>query len=166
MQAAEQGALQAKGKAIAPALRALAEATGRPFTIKTKDGRVRIQKALYLLKAAGYPRAQKFEFSIYLSGPYSPELTQVYYVLEDDGIADATPARDVPKDVLGWFSEADANGVEFLEALTTVIDGAKSFGAGRPGLDWAASIKPHIPEATWKEVRRFLRKYPRLIGST
>lgn len=162
----EEGALRAKGKAIARALRALADATGRPFTMQTKDGRIRIQKAVYFLKSTGYQPAQKFDFNIYLNGPYSPELTELYYLLEDDGLKESLPAEDIPADTLRMFTEADARGIEFMEALTTVIDGAKTQGHAGVGLDWASAIKPHIPDETWQGVRSFLSAHPQLIAST
>lgn len=161
----EEGALRARGKSIAPALRALAGATGRPFTMQTKDGRIRIQKAVYFLKVTGYRPAQKFEFSIYLNGPYSPELTEVYYLLQDDGLNGFPPAKDIPTETVRLFAEADTLGIEFLEALTTVIDAARSRGHAGVGLDWATAIKPHIPDETWQEVRSFLSAHPRLIES-
>jgi len=162
----EEGALRTRGKAITPALRTLADATGRPFTMLTKEGRIRIQKAVYFLKATGFPAAQKFEFNIYLNGPYSPELTELYYLLEDDGLNGSPPAKDIPDDTVRLFAEADKRGIQFLEALTTVIDAAKSQGHPGVGLDWATAIKPHIPDGTWQGVRSFLNAHPRLIRST
>jgi len=162
----EEGALRAKGNTITPALRKLGDATNRPFTMQTKEGRIRLQKAVYLLKATGYAQAQKFDFSIYLNGPYSPELTEVYYLLDDEGLNAVNPAADVPAETLTLFSEADSKGNLFLEALTTAIDGARSQGQAGVGLDWASAIKPHIPDETWKGVRLFLRAHPQLIGST
>ena len=134
--------------------------------MKTKEGRIRLQKAVYLLKATGYPPAQKFEFNIYLNGPYSRDLTEVYYFMEDDGLSAAKPAKDVPTDTRKLFSEADSRGILFLEALTTVVDAAKSQNSPGVGLDWASAIKPHIPDETWQGVRSFLSAHPRLIGST
>lgn len=155
------------------ALRLVGDVTGAGMDISSKDGRIRIQKIVYLLKAGGYQPAQKFEFNIYQNGPYSPDLTEVYFLYGNDGISEAQPAEDVPAELLEAIKAADSKGVQFLEALTTTLDTAASLKrqgkAGSnlaPGLDWARSIKPHIGETTWRGVREFLRAHPALAVST
>jgi len=41
--------------------------------------RLRVQKAVYLLQALGFPTG--YEFSMYIRGPYSPELANDYMEL-------------------------------------------------------------------------------------
>jgi hypothetical protein len=167
------GVLQAKGRGVAKALKAIGERTGRPVRMDTKDRRVRLQKLVYLLRAAGHPAARKFEFNMYLNGPYSSDLAEVYYALGNDGLDSADPAIDLPEATLNDICDADRNGVEFLEALTTVMNLAgaiRAEGNGKPplgeGLAWARSMKPHIGAETWKGVREFLRTHPSLAGTT
>ena len=169
----EAGAVRARGRAIVKALRRIGDETSSPITMDTKDARIRLQKIVYLLKSGGYPPAQKFDFNLYQNGPYSPDLTEVYYLYEDDGIAVAEPATDVPAPLLEAVKTADAKGIVFLEALTTALDtttsvrkqGTAGTGLG-PGLGWARSIKPQIDEPVWREVREFLRTHPGLAGTT
>jgi hypothetical protein len=167
----EQGAIAARGKSIVKALRRLGDETGRPIRMDSKDDRIRLQKLVYLLRAGGYEPARKFEFNLYQNGPYSPNLTEVYYAYGDDGIAQATPAVDISPVLLSTIKEADAKGVKFLEALTTTLDTSdslRSHGDGESelirGLAWARSIKPQIGEYTWREVRGFLRTHPGLAA--
>jgi hypothetical protein len=170
---AEPGAVRARGKGIVKALRLVGDVTGSAMDIGSKDGRIRIQKIVYLLKSGGYQPAQKFEFNIYQNGPYSPDLTEVYFLYGNEGISTAQAAEDLPPELLQTIKAADSKGVQFLEALTTTLDTTASLrrqgnsGANlAPGLDWARSIKPHIGETTWRGVREFLRAHPGLAGST
>jgi hypothetical protein len=153
-------------KRIARALRTLADATGRPFTVENKADRIRAQKAVYLLKSAGYPSASVFSFNVYLNGPYSPDLTRAYFELGDSGLHEASPATDLPPGFVETFKEADGYGIEFLEALTTVLNlNQESRNLGQ-ALGWARAMKPHIPAKVWLEVRSFLPKHLSLTRST
>jgi uncharacterized protein YwgA len=42
-------------------------------------GRLRVQKAAYLLKYLGVEPFAKYDFSLYINGPYSPELAREYF---------------------------------------------------------------------------------------
>jgi hypothetical protein len=141
--------------------------------MESKEGRIRLQKLVYLLKCRGYPPAQKFDFNLYQNGPYSPGLTQVYYLYGTDGISASEPAKDLSPALVEVLKDADSKGVEFLEALATTIDTSVSLARDRDervdlgrGLTWAQSIKPQIAQNTWKEVRAFLRVHPDLAGIT
>jgi len=165
--------VKARGKGIVKGLRQIADATGSSIDITSKEGRIRVQKLVYLLKAGGYAPAQKFEFNLYQNGPYSPDLTEVYFHFGNEGIATAQGNGDIPADLIGTITAADSKGVLFLEALATTLDTTAALrkqgniGANlSPGLSWARSIKPHIGETTWREVREFLRAHPALAGST
>jgi uncharacterized protein YwgA len=167
----DEGAVRARGKSIVKALRRLGDETDRPVKMGSKDDRIRLQKLVYLLRAGGYEPARKFEFNLYQNGPYSPALTEVYYLYGDDGIGKAAPATDIPSHLLSALKEADRKGVEFLEALSTTLDTTNSLAAHGEvvqnmdrGLAWAQSIKPHIDEKTWREVRGFLRTHPGLAA--
>jgi len=169
----DEGAIRARGKGVVKALKTIATATSRPVRIETKDDRIRTQKLVYLLKAGGYAPAQKFDFNLYQNGPYSPDLTQVYFLYGDNGIAEASPASDIGHELLQAIVEADRHGVVFLEGLATAIDTTTSVrrsGTGgselQRGLSWAQSIKPHIDADTWREVRGFLRTHPSIAGTT
>jgi hypothetical protein len=157
---------RAKGKGIAAALKSIASATGQEFSMQTKPGRFRIQKTVYLLRTLSYPSALKFEYNIYLNGPYSPELAQVYYALEDDGLARAAPAAELSPKAIKLVAEAIAKGEDFLEGLTTVLDGLPREGRPAQAMEWAKSVKPHLNEETWREVKAFLAGHPDLTRRT
>lgn len=153
-------------KRVFRALRTLADRTGRPFGIDTKDDRLRIQKATYLLGRAGYAAARQFEFSEYLNGPYSPDLTKAYYAAGNEEIQSAQPAGDIPSWFADTFASADGKGTPFLEALATTLKLAESVRNLGYGLNQARAIKPHIPDGTWEEVRGFLREHAQLTRFT
>lgn len=162
----EAGAIRRHGLAVAKALNAIANVAGTPFTKTTEEGRFLIQKAVYLLKVLNYPAARRFDFNIYLMGPYSPELTKCYYELEDDGIASAGVAKDIPPATRDTVVAALAKGHDFLEGLTTVIDVQRQLGHLPAALANAKAIKKHLDANTWLEVRTFLAAHRTLIAST
>lgn len=155
-----------QGRPIARALKAVSTGAQHPFSMQTKDGRFEIQKTVYLLRALAYDPAKRYDYNIYLNGPYSPDLAAVYYAFEDEGLASAVSATDIPSETLDTIVNALSRSPHFLEGLTTVIDGCHSQGGSVNALGWAKSIKPHINEAVWQEVQAFLRKHPDLIKST
>jgi hypothetical protein len=63
------------------------DALGVPITPETFSDRLLLQKATYLVQAAGVQLG--YRYSWYLKGPYSPELTRDYFRLT----ADTTIAR-------------------------------------------------------------------------
>ena len=154
--------LQAKGRSIARALKALSGKTGRSFSMADKPGRFTIQKTVYLLRKLGYAPALKYDYNIYLNGPYSPNLAEVYYALDDNGLQSFSPATDLPPKTIAIVAEALKGTTDFLEGLTTCIDGISTSGSPPQALAWAKSIKPHINDITWREVRSFLIKHPEL----
>jgi hypothetical protein len=158
--------LQVQGRSIARALRAIAGHSAQSFSMQSKPGRFRIQKTVYLLKRMGYPAAKKYEFNIYLNGPYSPDLAATYYALGDEGLRAGTAAPDVGQARLETVTEALQGSDDFLEGLTTVVDGIVTFHHRPRALAWAKSIKPHLAEPVWQEVRRFLLKHQELTRST
>lgn len=163
---AEPITFQKQRRAIARALSALSAKTGRPFSMTSKPGRFEIQKAVYLLRKLGYPAAARLSYNMYLNGPYSPDLAELYYALGDAGLRSASPAADLSPSTLDTVASAMARGPEFLEGLTTVVDGVTSRRDVQTALAWAKSIKPHLSEPTWKEVRAFLSSHKELIGHT
>lgn len=166
MKQAESGALRKRGLTIAKALNALAPPIGRTFTMRTEEGRFRIQKAVYLLRYLRYAPAQGFVYNLYQMGPYSPDLTKCYFDLEDDGIRGAGVAKDIPGSTFALVTEAMRHDKSFLEALTTLLDVYSQTASLPVSLGQAKAIKPHLDEALWKEVRAFLQLHRPLIDRT
>jgi len=162
----EEGALRKQALPIAKALNAVAAESGRLFTMRTQSGRFRIQKTVYLLRHTGYPPAQKFEFNIYHTGPYSPDLARAYYLLEDEGIHSAGVAGDVPADVLTLVGRISTMSERFLEGLTTLLDVRTQTPTAGSALAQSKFIKPHLDDSVWREVRAFLQAHPALITAT
>jgi hypothetical protein len=161
----DTGALRVKGQDIARALKVVSKGTGHRFTMRTKTGRFDIQKTVYLLKQLVYPPAESFDYSIYLNGPYSPELAQVSNALEGEGNGRVTPAV-LPAESIRLISACLDRGAEFLEALTTVLDGVNRGRSCSDASDWAKLIKPHLSATTWRGVGRFLAAHPGLARRT
>jgi uncharacterized protein YwgA len=156
MTSQEPGALTRQAIPIAKALNAVASKTGRAFTMRTQPGRFRIQKTVYLLKHLGYAPAQRFAFNLYHMGPYSPDLATAYYHLEDGVMRAAGEATDIPQPILEFVRAASAKSDAFLEGLTTLLDVRGPHGTLAQALMQAKTVKPHLDEATWREVREFL----------
>lgn len=158
--------LEARARGIAKVLSFLSKKANREFTMSTKTGRLELQKVVYLLKRLDNPSAKKFEYNIYLNGPYSPELAEVYYAIGDEGVRNATPSGDLSSGTIETVVDALRKGPDFLEALTTVLDGERTLGTFAASMSWAKSIKPHLADQTWTEVRLFLKGHANLTRST
>lgn len=81
------------------------------------ETRLRLQKTVYLLKAAGFPQAADFHYNYYIRGPYSSDLATAYYRWDTETLAKVTPVKD-PR--LTPIAEAIARGNDFLEAATAL----------------------------------------------
>lgn len=160
------GAARRQATPIARALNAVSARSGRPLTMRTKPGRFRIQKVVYLLRHIGYAPARKFEFNIYMMGPYSPELARAYYLLEDDGIRAAGEATDISPEKLALVSEMSLMPLDFLEGITTILDVRLVSDSLPSAFEHARAIKPNVTETTWRGVRTFLQSHPNLVPAT
>lgn len=109
----------------------------------TFKGRIRIQKAVYLLGAMGHPFCRKFTFSNYLRGPYSPDLARVYYK-DDVGSVTISEVAVPPalRKELTVVASAIARGIPFIEAASTL----HSFHTSSPG-ESSDSIKARVRRA-------------------
>ncbi|MGI0055118.1 MAG: hypothetical protein ACREBZ_05325 [Thermoplasmata archaeon] len=151
---------------IVKALASIGHELGRPFTMQTQPGRFRIQKTVYLLKHSGYRPAGKYSFNLYHMGPYSPDLAAAYYAFEDAELRDSPRTNDISPATLAVLRDALGHDDPFLEGLTTTLDVWRAGNDLRVALSQARSIKPHLGEDTWREVRRFLTDHPGLITRT
>lgn len=154
---------------LAGMLRSLSAQSGRPLFCMTRfNDRFRIQKATYLLKRLGEPRAKAYGFNLYVSGPYSSALAEDYYALGNRGLSTAPKDPPIDPEIASIVGEADSNDMDFREALTTVVSFA---GAARAkpiddAFRRARAVKDHIDAKTWTEVRLFLEAHPRLVRFT
>lgn len=141
---------------LASLLDLLTTRTSKVYGRATFDSRFRTQKAVYLLKALGYPPVQHYNYSNYFHGPYCPELTTEYYAVQTD-----TPRAEippVPTQVLARVEEAMGRDAAFLEAATT-LHSVYASGKRNQRDAFAAvqGMKPHLPVTTLQEAWRFLQ---------
>jgi uncharacterized protein YwgA len=79
--------------------------------------RFRVQKAAYLLKYLGVRPFTKYDFSLYIHGPYSPELAREYY-LERSEEPQVPAISDDKLELLNWFMNHDER---WLEIATSIL---------------------------------------------
>jgi len=106
-------------ESLAAVLSQLAKSTTKSFAPSDFTKRLRIQKAIYLLKALGYGPASKYAFGSYVRGPYSPQLANDYYALPWEVVLKTNPAR-IPSEFLSPVADAVRRGNDFLEAAATI----------------------------------------------
>lgn len=83
--------------------------------------RLRLQKAAYLLKRMGVEPFTKYQFNIYLRGPYSPELAREYY--GELGDEKEEPETGVEKlATLKWFVEHDEKWLEIASSILSIVE--------------------------------------------
>jgi len=103
-------------------LQALTTLTAQDFSGNTFDSRLRIQKAIYFLKAYGYGPAREYSFGDYFHGPYSSKLADQYYELRGEGPKRpvVNPAPVFPAGFIEFLREATKAGIDTLEAAATM----------------------------------------------
>jgi len=153
---------------LAGLLRWLEDTTGEDFSGRTFDSRLRIQKAIYFLRALRNPIAMKYTFGDYFYGPYSPSLAHDYYELM--GIrAPLSKSRPIPAGPTAapLLKEATGRGNDFLEACATI----HAYLARNPpstaseAKDYIRVTKPLL-KGLADEAVAFLRKHKLLGAST
>lgn len=139
---------------LAGMLSRIEDATGNRFNPRSFDGRLRIQKVIYLLKSMGHPVARYYSYNMYLRGPYSPDLTRDYYQIIESEISSIDV--EINDDMLSVIRDAVSTGDSFLEAVATVHSIYKTnapLGDRENIIRMARSIKPqlhHQYDAAWE----------------
>lgn len=131
---------------------------GERIDINSFNGRLRVQKIVYLLQ--GHPEFRKylrFHFSMYFHGPYSPELAFVYY----NELKGTTPARVLlSKEALDYATEITSMSTEDLEILATLAE-AMRVNRGRADdeeiVDMVHELKPIFSREKISELLDHLR---------
>lgn len=104
-------------------LKLFLDALGISSEISTLEDRKRVQKAVYIGQEAGVNLG--YSYGWYLLGPYSPELTQNYFTLNDDLMS----------------GDEEYKSYKLVESLSNKLDGVKSLvevpqEANLPQEDW------------------------------
>jgi len=88
--------------------------------IKAEDGlesRLKLQKAVLLLKHLGVAPFTSYDFNLYVRGPYSPDLARDYYSMEKDIAPADVKLREEEKELLRWFLSHDSDWLEIASSL-------------------------------------------------
>ncbi len=93
------------------------------------DKRIKLQKIVYFAKLLGVDF--DYNYSMYLHGPYSPELAKDYYSLSQVNVDEATVCEAIDKIYLR-IEELYRKDTIWLETAASVINVRKS----NPDLDW------------------------------
>ena len=103
-------------------LEALKTATSQDFNGSSFQSRLRIQKAIYFLRAFGYGPAKEYSFGDYFHGPYSPKLANQYYDLRslDSPRIAVSPTPTFPPAAIEFLREATKAGNDMFEAAATM----------------------------------------------
>lgn len=150
-------------------MKVLEEKIGTPLGVASFDERLRLQKAMYLLGSMSHPGARRYRFSMYVHGPYSPELAKDYYALQDGKPLPAVVLPDGPRDreAETLVAEAIQRGNKFLEAAATLHKVRRE----NPGADAAVvkghvlRLKPHVADRI-EEAWQFLTANRLIAAST
>ncbi|MEM3693019.1 MAG: hypothetical protein QXI39_03245 [Candidatus Bathyarchaeia archaeon] len=85
------------------------------------EKRLRLQKAVFLLKHLGIDPFTNYEFNLYIRGPYSPSLAREYYGISSG--LDAKGLKPVPlnlggkEDLLKWFVSKEEGWLEVASSI-------------------------------------------------
>jgi uncharacterized protein YwgA len=117
-------------------IRTISQGTGKRLDPATFVGRLRIQKAVFLLKAQGHHFSGSYRFNMYVRGPYAPDLAKDYYEMIE--LVPEARKVPVPKDMMSVVREAMDGGDAFLEAVASLLS---IYETNSPGADRELVIK-------------------------
>ncbi|RLE46648.1 MAG: hypothetical protein DRJ31_09775 [Candidatus Methanomethylicota archaeon] len=112
--------LSRKARSLASVLKAV----GIRLSVESFEDRLRAQKVVYMLQLhKEFRRYLDFDFSMFLYGPYSPELAHVYYHMlkEVRELAEVSFSTSA----LAYARDVDAMSTEKLEVLATLAEAMK-----------------------------------------
>lgn len=134
------------------------------FSPGSFQGRLRIQKVVYLLQAMGETAGRKFGFSVYYRGPYSPMLAKAYYGRLPGSFAVGQSQDDIPPETIKALAQAADQGNDFLEAASTLHAYGKRPNYGKEeAMNVVERMKPHLDIETIEAAWGFLSQHG-LVG--
>jgi uncharacterized protein YwgA len=83
------------------------------------NARLRVQKAALLLKHLGVRPFTGFEYGLYLRGPYSTDLSSVYYSLGETSPSEPN-VDEQTKGILRWFASNDLTWLEVASSILSI----------------------------------------------
>ncbi len=118
---------------------AVSKALGRKLNRSRFNDRLMMQKGCYILNSWGY--GPFYNFSLYIRGPYSPELADDYYEMRELDCHTSVPESDIMK-----LAGIMGKGVRYTEAYATVllVKDSNPTGSNQTIFNKSLSIKPHL----------------------
>jgi uncharacterized protein YwgA len=83
------------------------------------NARLRVQKAALLMKHLGVRPFTEFEYGLYLRGPYSTDLSAVYYDIGDTPPSEPSIDEET-KGILRWFASNDLTWLEVASSILSI----------------------------------------------
>ncbi|MEM1689632.1 MAG: hypothetical protein QXX33_01205 [Candidatus Hadarchaeales archaeon] len=122
------------------------------------EHRLKIQKAVFLLKHFGVKPFTSYDFNLYLHGPYSPKLAEDYYNISETTKPAEVRLDDDKKKLLYWFIDHDCR---WLEVATSIISLNERYG--KLSNDEIYSIlrvsKSWLEKAEFEKIKRELEEH-------
>ncbi len=146
-------------------LKELEQKMGIKFDLLTLEGRIEVQKSVFLLKYFKSKGLMKYDFDIYLHGPYSAQLAYEYlskgrmklrFAKSKDKIPDKT--IEMMKQIILKDKDKPEEYIEFLEGLTTLLSLSQDFGGPDEALLKAITLKPYMEDSIWEESIDFIKE--------
>jgi len=118
------------------------------------DERLKVQKAVFLLKHLKVEPFSKYSFGLYLHGPYSSELAKDYYSLGRVK-PKAPPIGSAHTTLLKWFVRNDER---WLEIASSILSLRERYGAATEDEIYSTLrlSKPWVDETLYERVTRDL----------
>jgi len=118
------------------------------------DERLKVQKAVFLLRHLGFAPFKDYEFGTYLRGPYSPTLAEDYYRLE--GVRPIPVDLGEKKDLLMWFI---GHPTEWLEVSSSIISITERYPtiSDREIYETLLISKPWVKEEEFRNIIKDLK---------
>lgn len=123
-------------------LTAVADSCKHDLSVKGFDDRLIMQKGVYVLNSWGY--GPVYCFNMYVHGPYSSSLADVYYHIGNVPMG----RTNVPEDVVTKLTSLFDKGLQYIEAYATVLM-IKNNSRGSTNediLERALELKPHLKD--------------------
>ena len=117
--------------------------------------RLRVQKASYLLRYLGVHPFTKYDFSLYIHGPYSTELAREYYS-EKSEEATVPEIDNDTLELLKWFMDHNDRWLEIATSILMIREQYTKI-KDREVLSILKLSKPWLSEDEFREVYRELK---------
>jgi len=127
--------------------------------------RIRLHKAVYLLQALGFPTG--YDFSMYIRGPYSPELEDDYrWLVETEFLHEYAKYADVDGERWGpVVDKLNAEDALILEVAATLYDLLSHGWPLEEAEERVMELKPYATKRLVEEGVRLLRELG-LLGAS